>query len=189
VYVIPADGGEPKRLTYHPSNDQVLGWTPDGTSVLFRSDRFAAPPRRYRQLFLVTPAGGTPKRLAVPRADLTSFSPDGNKIAYLETSQEFRTWKRYRGGWSLPIAIYDLKNNTYEELPKADGMDLFPMWHGSAIYFISDRDGVMNLYSYDLSNEKADHLQGVRHQVAQPRPGRDRLRKRRPALRVQSEDR
>ena len=158
VYVVPAEGGEPKRLTYHPSNDIVLGWSPDGASVLFRSDRFAAPPHRYTQLFLVTPQGGTPRRLPVPRADLTSFSPDGNKIAYLETSQEFRTWKRYRGGWSLPIAIYDLKNNTYEELPKTDGMDLFPMWHGNAIYFISDRDGVMNLYSYDLGGKQTKKL-------------------------------
>jgi tricorn protease len=176
VYVIPADGGEPKRLTYHPSNDQVLGWTRDGASVLFRSDRFAAPPRRYRQLFLVTPAGGTPKRLAVPRADLTSFSPDGNKIAYLETSQEFRTWKRYRGGWSLPIAIYDLKNNTYEELPKADGMDLFPMWHGNTIYFISDRDGVMNLYSYDLGSKQTKTLTAYReYDIKWPSLGPDAI--------------
>jgi tricorn protease len=158
VYVVSAEGGEPKRLTYHPSNDIVLGWTPDGKNILFRSDRYAAPPGRYSQLFLVSPQGGTPKRLQVPRADLTSFSPDGNKIAYLETSQEFRTWKRYRGGWSLPIAIFDLKNNTYEELPKTSGMDLFPMWHGNAIYFISDRDSVMNLYSYDLGTKQTKKL-------------------------------
>jgi tricorn protease len=158
VYVISADGGEPRRLTFHPSNDIVLGWTPDGKNILFRSDRFAAPPGRYSQLFLVSPQGGTPKRLQVPRADLTSFSPDGNKIAYLETSQEFRTWKRYRGGWSLPIAIFDLKSNSYEELPKTEGMDLFPMWHDNTVYFISDRDGVMNLYSYDLSSKQTKKL-------------------------------
>jgi tricorn protease len=158
VYVIPADGGEPKRLTFHPSNDIVLGWTPDGRNILFRSDRFAAPPGRYTQLFLVSPEGGTPKKLQVPRADLTSFSPDGTKIAYLETSQEFRTWKRYRGGWSLPIAIFDMKTNSYEELPKTQGMDLFPMWRGNTIYFISDRDGVMNLYSYDLASKQTKKL-------------------------------
>ena len=158
VYVMSAEGGEPKRLTFHPSNDIVLGWTPDGKNILFRSDRFSAPPGRYTKLFLVSPQGGTPKMLQVPRADLTSFSPDGNKIAYLETSQEFRTWKRYRGGWSLPIAIFDLKNNSYEELPKTEGMDLFPMWHGNAVYFISDRDGVMNLYSYDLGSKQTKKL-------------------------------
>ncbi len=104
------------------------------------------------------PKAAAPHPLPVPRGDLTSFSPDGTKIAYLETSQEFRTWKRYRGGWSLPIAIYDLKKNTYEELPKSAGMDMFPMWHGNSIYFISDRDGVMNLYSYDLASKQTKKL-------------------------------
>src|SRR6267142_2090528 len=158
VYVMSAEGGEPKRLTFHPSNDIVLGWTPDGKDILFRSDRFSAPPGRYTKLFLVSPQGGPAKPLQVPRASLTSFSPDGNKIAYLETSQEFRTWKRYRGGWSLPIAIFDLKKNSYEELPKTAGMDLFPMWHGNTIYFISDRDGVMNLFSYDLGSKQTKKL-------------------------------
>jgi len=158
VYVMPSEGGEPKRLTFHPSNDMVLGWTPDGKNILFRSNRFSTPLGRSSKLFLISPQGGTPKALPVPRGDLTSFSPDGTKIAYLETSQEFRTWKRYRGGWSLPIAIYDLKKNTYEELPKTDGMDMFPMWHGNSIYFISDRDGVMNLYSYDLGSKQTKKL-------------------------------
>jgi tricorn protease len=158
VYVISAEGGEPRRLTFHPSNDIVLGWTPDGKNILFRSDRYSAPPGRFTKLFLVSPQGGIPKPLPVPRGDLTSFSPDGTKIAYIETSQEFRTWKRYQGGWNLPIAIYDLKNNTYEELPKSKGMDMFPMWHGNAIYFISDRDGVMNLFSYDLAAKQAKKL-------------------------------
>src|SRR5712664_3518931 len=158
VYVISAEGGEPKRLTFHPGNDIVLGWTPDGKDILFRSDRFSAPPGRYTKLFLVSPQGGPAKALQVPRASLTTFSSDGTRIAYLETSQEFRTWKRYRGGWSLPIAIFDLKKNSYEELPKTAGMDLFPMWHGNTIYFISDRDGVMNLFSYDLGSKQTKKL-------------------------------
>jgi len=158
VYVVPTDGGEPKRLTFHPSNDVVLGWTPDGKNILFRSDRITSPPQRNTRLFLVSLQGGLPKVLPVPRGDLTSFSPDGDKIAYIENSQENRTWKRYRGGWSLPIALYDLKKNTYEELPKANGMDLFPMWHGNAIYFISDREGVMNLFSYDLTTKATKKL-------------------------------
>ncbi len=158
VYVISADGGEPRRLTFHASRDIVLGWTPDGKNILFRSDRISAPPARTTRLFLVSPQGGPARVLPVPRGELTSFSPDGTKIAYLETSQEFRTWKRYRGGWSLPIAIYDLKNNTYDELPKTNGMDMFPMWNGNTIYFISDREGVMNLFSYDLGSKQTKKL-------------------------------
>ncbi len=157
VYVMPAGGGEPRRLTYHPSNDLVLGWTPDGKRILFRSNRYSQPPD-YTRLFTVSPEGGMPDMLPVPRASLTSFSPDGNRIAYLPTSQDFRTWKRYRGGWKPPIGIYDLKNNTYSELPNTKGMDLFPMWHGDTIYFISDLDGVMNLYRYDLGSKKTRKL-------------------------------
>ena len=156
VYVIPAEGGEPRRLTFHPGNDYVLGWTPNG-KILFRSNRASAPPN-YTRLFTITPEGGVPEMLPVPRASLTSFSPDGTRIAYTSTSQEFRTWKRYRGGWSPPIGIYDLKKNTYDELPRTKGMDMFPMWHGNAIYFISDRDGIMNLYRYDLGNKQTRQL-------------------------------
>ena len=192
VYLISADGGEPKRLTFHPSNDIVLGWTPDGKDILFRSDRFSEPLGRSTKLFLVSPQGGNPRPLPVPRGDLTSFSPDGTKIAYLETSQEFRTWKRYRGGWSLPIAIYDLKKNTYEELPKTAGMDMFPMWNGNSIYFISDRDGIMNLYSYDLlSKETKKHTDYKEFDVKWPSLGPDAIVYENgwPALRIQSRQR
>ncbi len=175
VYVIPAQGGEPKRLTYHPANDIVLGWAPDGKKILFRSNQAGSPPSST-QLFLVSPEGGMPDMLPVPRADLTSFSPDGHKIAYIPTSQEFRTWKRYRGGWNLPIAIYDLEKNTYEELPKSNGMDMFPMWHGNTIYFISDRDGVMNLFQYELGSKQTKKLTNYKeYDVKWPSLGPDAI--------------
>jgi tricorn protease len=155
VYVIPAGGGEPRRLTYHPAPDLVLGWTPDGKSILFRSSRGGAVPSR---IYTVPLEGGMEQVLPVPRASLTSFSPDGQKIAYNPTSQEFRTWKRYRGGWFNYIGIYDLKKNTYEELPRSGALDQFPMWSGNAIYFISDRDGTMNLFRYDLESKRTEKL-------------------------------
>ncbi len=157
VYVIPVEGGEPRRLTFHPSNDIVLGWTADSKRILFRSDRYSVS-NRYTKLFLVSLDGGMPEELPIPRASLSSLSPDGNHIAFLPTSQEFRYWKRYRGGWSPAIGIYDLKNNKYQELPKTKGMDLFPMWHENSIYFISDRNGVMNLYRYDLHSKETARL-------------------------------
>jgi tricorn protease len=156
VYVIPSAGGEPKRLTYHPAQDLVLGWTPDGKKILFRSASHS--PNGTTQLFLVSPDGGLPEQLPLARASLTSYSPDGQKVAFLTSSQEFRTWKRYRGGWSPAMGIYDLKNNTYEQLPKNNTMDLFPMWHGNSIYYINDATGVMNLYRYDLGSKKSTKL-------------------------------
>ncbi len=175
VYVIPTEGGEPRRLTFHPGNDFVLGWTPDSKKILFRSARASAPPA-YTRLFLISLDGGVPELLPVPRASLTSFSPDGQKVAFTPTSQEFRTWKRYRGGWSPAIGIYDLKKNTYEQLPKTNGMDMFPMWHGNTIYFISDRDGAMNLYRYDLGNKQTKKLSSYKeYDVKWPSLGPDAI--------------
>ncbi|NWG12252.1 MAG: PD40 domain-containing protein [Acidobacteria bacterium] len=156
VYVMPVSGGEPKRLTYHPSGDMVLGWSPDGR-ILFRSNRASDLPD-YSRLFLIPREGGMPEMLSVPRASLVSFSADGRRIAYNFTSQELRTWKRYRGGWKSPIAIFDLTSHTYEPLPTTEAMDMFPMWHGNSVYFVSDRDGVMNLYRCDLGTKKTIRL-------------------------------
>ena len=156
VYVVPVLGGEPKRLTYHPGGDAVLGWSPDGR-ILFRSTRDSDLPD-YSKLFLVSPEGGVPEELSVPRASLASFSSDGQRIAYNMTSQETRTWKRYRGGWKSPIALFNLKTHAYEALPTTEAMDMFPMWSGNSVYFISDRDGVMNLYRMELATKKVSKL-------------------------------
>lgn len=156
VFAVPAAGGEPRRLTFHPGTDMVLGWSPDGR-ILFRSNRASELPD-YDRLFLISPEGGLPEMLSVPRASLASFSADGGRIAYNFTSQEFRTWKRYRGGWKSPIAIFDLKKLTYDPLPATQAMDMFPMWRGNSVYFISDREGVMNLYRCDLTTKKTTRL-------------------------------
>ncbi len=157
VFVIPAEGGVPKRLTYHPSPDDVLGWTPDGKRILFRSSRNSES-LRYDKLFEVSIDGGLPTPLPLDMGGLSSFSPDGTKIAYNRVETENRTWKRYRGGWHQFVSIYDLKNNTYSEIPHTEAADDFPMWYQDAIYFISDRDETMNLYRYDLKTKQIREL-------------------------------
>ena len=104
--------------------------------------------------------GGLPEPLPVDQGGLTSFSPDGTKIAYNPIFRNFRTWKRYTGGLAQAISIYDLKNNTVEDVPHTDWTDTFPMWHGNTIYFTSDRGAEhhLNLYSYDLSSKQIEQL-------------------------------
>ncbi|HKP85666.1 MAG TPA: PDZ domain-containing protein, partial [Blastocatellia bacterium] len=157
IYVIPVEGGEPRRLTYHPAPDLTLDWTPDSKRVLFRSTstNFTS---RFEKLYTVGLDGALPEELPVPSGGLTSFSPDGTKIAYNRISTEFRTWKRYRGGRHSFVSIYDLNSRQYDEVPHTRAADLFPMWHGDAIYFDSDREGVMNLYRYDLKTKAIKQL-------------------------------
>lgn len=161
VYVISVDGGDPKRLTYHPLFDQVYGWTSDSKRVLFQSRRTSII-HPINKLFTVGLEGGFPEALPLPDNGFASFSPDGTKIAYNRISTEYRYWKRYRGGRQSYVSIYDLKTNKYEEIPHADAADLAPMWYGNAIYFASDRDGVMNLYRYDLSTKQIKKLTNYR---------------------------
>ncbi|HET7437463.1 MAG TPA: PDZ domain-containing protein [Thermoanaerobaculia bacterium] len=150
VYVMPATGGEPARLTWHPLADRVVTWTPDG-KVVFRSKRSSVV-QSYDRLFTIAPTGGVPQELPLPSAGMSSFSADGTKIAFNAIANETQYWKRYRGGTQSHIGIYDLVSKQYDEVPHADAAELFPMWFGNAIFFVSDRDGVMNLYRFDIAS-------------------------------------
>ncbi|MDY0231258.1 MAG: protease, partial [Candidatus Saccharicenans sp.] len=109
VYLMPAEGGVAARLTYTPvlsrddisdrmgPNNIVMGWTPDGHQIIFRS-RMAEWNDFNGQLCLVPKNGGTPQELPLPRGGFCSYSPDGQKLAFNRIFREFRTWKRYRGG-------------------------------------------------------------------------------------------
>jgi tricorn protease len=145
VFVIPAEGGEPQRLTWHPAQDIALGWTADGTEVLFTSNRTAFS--RFSELFTVGLEGGLPKRLPLPMGWEGSYSPDGQRIAYVPIGRAFYAWKRYRGGRATPVWIADLSDSTIEKLPRKDSNDFCPMWVGDKVYFLSDREGPVTLFS------------------------------------------
>ncbi len=171
VYLMPAEGGVPVRLTYTPvlsrddisdrmgPNNIVMGWTPDGEKIIFRS-RMREWNDFNGQLYLVPRRGGLPEPLPVPRGGFCSFSPDGSKIAYNRIFREFRTWKRYRGGMADDIWVYDLVTKKIENITNNPSLDIIPMWHGEKIYFLSDRDENqrMNLYVYDLATKETRQL-------------------------------
>ncbi len=138
VYVIPTLGGEARRITHHPAPDLVNGWTPDGKSLLFASS-MTSEKDRFDKLFLVSAAGGLPKVLPMPYGDFGAISPDGKQIAYTPSTTDFRTWKRYRGGWMQDIWLFDLEKGTARKLTDGKANYTQPMWHGSTLYFMSDR--------------------------------------------------
>jgi tricorn protease len=156
VYVIPAGGGVPRRLTFHPGVDQVVGWTPDGRRVLFRSSRNSTS--GYTRLFTVAVEGGFPEQLPLPLAYEGSYSPDGSRIAYQPLTRWQPDWKRYRGGQTAPIWIARLSDSTIEKLPRENSNDFNPMWVGNKICFLSDRAGPVSLYCYDTDSKQVKQL-------------------------------
>ena len=160
VYIIPAEGGEPVRLTYTATNSRddlgdrmgpnniVMGWTPDGKYVIFRNrtgDGFDG------RLWRVSVKGGMPEMLPLPEGGFCSYSPDGKKLAYNRVMREFRTWKYYRGGMADEVWVYDGKG--VSKITDNPAQDIFPMWVGDEIYFASDRDMTMNIFVYDTKTK------------------------------------
>ena len=156
VYVIPIEGGAPRQLTYHPGEDFVRGWTPDGR-VLFSSARESISPR-VRRLYTMALDGGYPEALPMPTAERGAFSPDGKQLAYTPYFEAFWSWKRYRGGMTVPIWLLDLDTYEHVEIPHENASDTFPCWLGDAVYFLSDRNGIMNVFRYDLSTRAVTQL-------------------------------
>jgi tricorn protease len=154
VYVMPADGGEPKRLTWHPGADTVQGWTPDGRSIVFATSRATAAPTGAPRFWTVPAEGGIEAPLPLPRGYQGKMSPDGTHIAYRMNNSWDEERRNYRGGQNRPIWIVDLKTYDLVSPPWTDSKDIEPVWVGDSVYFLSDRDGVSNVWSYDTKAKK-----------------------------------
>jgi len=167
VYVMPAAGGTPRRVTYNggpPANEvsavaengvnTVMGWTPDGKRILFASprDAFAFGVQR---LFTVALEGGFPTELPLPLAYEGSYSADGSHIAYRPLPQPWGTWDHYRGGTASALWIANLADSSIVKIPRDDWNDLNPMWVDDTIYYLSDRNGAYTLFAYDTKTQQA----------------------------------
>ena len=170
VYVMPATGGAPKRLTTSATLDRddladrmgpnniVFGWRNTTPEVVFRSRARSFNPF-IGQLNTVGLDGDVPSQLPVPRGGFVSYSPDDTKIAYNRIFREFRTWKQYRGGMADDIWVFDLKSGSLENITNNPAQDLFPMWASNGkIYFVSERTPRANLFSYTLATKQTKQL-------------------------------
>src|SRR6185437_1784226 len=156
VFVVPAGGGQPSRLTWHPDHDAAVGWTPDGKNVLIRSHRDAT--NDSDQLYVMPMTGGLPTALPLSMAEQGSFSPDGSHIAYNPVGQWEPDWRDYHGGQTTRIWIARLSDSSIVKLPHANANDSDPMWMGDTVYFLSDRDGPATLYAYAVGSGKLTRL-------------------------------
>lgn len=165
VYTIPISGGEPKRLTYTAlvSRDQVgermgpnnivMAWTPDGKQIVYRSKQHNFSGLRGR-LCKVSVEGGTPEIIPTTEGGFCSYSPDGSQLAMNRMFREFRTWKYYRGGQADDIWINEVGTTKLTKICDNDAQDIFPMWLGNEIYYLSDRDRIMNLFVYNTDTKQ-----------------------------------
>jgi len=147
VFVMAAEGGEPRRLTWHPAPDVAVGWTPDGKGVLFFSPREAYAD--FDRLYTVPVEGGPAEVLPMWRGEDAWYSPDGTRLAYVPNLKWQTSWKRYRGGQTTPIYIVRLSDLALEKVPRENSNDAQPVWFGDTVYFLSDRNGPVTLFAYD----------------------------------------
>ncbi|MHB8608995.1 MAG: S41 family peptidase [Candidatus Acidiferrales bacterium] len=156
AYVMPAEGGEPKRLTWHPATDVVDGWTPDGKKILIRSPREAYAD--FDRLYTVPVEGGVPEVLPMWRGEAASYSPDALRIAYVPNLKWQAAWKRYHGGQTTPVYLLRLSDLQLEKVPRAkveleNSNDDDPVWVGDTVYFLSDRKGPVTIFGYDTKTK------------------------------------
>jgi tricorn protease len=169
VFVIPAAGGQPLRLTYTATlgrddisdrmgpNNIVMTWTPDGKHIAYRSRKqtFNA---FVGHLFMVPVDGGLSEPLPISTGGFCSFSPDGSKLVFNRVFREFRTWKYYSGGMADDVWMYDFNTGESKRLFESRSQDIFPMWFNNKVYFASNRDRIMNLFVFDPATSETRKL-------------------------------
>lgn len=162
VYLVSVNGGMPRRITFHPSPDVVRGWH-GNDRVLFSSTRESNTPR-YQKLFEADINGGLPQPLKMPEAHQGNISPDGKFTAYIKNPDPtdrgtiYRPFKHYRGGNMPKVWIFN--NQTFEttEVPAGGSNNTRPVWLGSDVYFLSDRNGTTNIFRYQLSDKQVTQI-------------------------------
>lgn len=157
VYVIPSGGGEPQRLTYHPSPDFVEGWTPDNR-ILFRSSRKSRP-TETNAFYTISLARGLPKKMPIGRAAYGDISADGKMIAYTPITSWDPEWRNYRGGQAQPIWIVDLESLDLKQTPQLDNeRHQDPVWIGEEVYYLSERDYANNIWKYNPTTQRETQI-------------------------------
>jgi tricorn protease len=156
VYTMPITGGLPERRTWE-GDAQPAGWASDGRLMIATSRYSTLPGDR---LVLVDAQG---KREIVPLAEAAegAWSADGHTLFFTRWGRQWSETKRYKGGWNENLWRFDGKNEAVPLTADYDGASAHPMLANGRVYFLSDRDGVMNVWSM---NQEGKDLKQESHQ-------------------------
>ncbi|MEX2653741.1 MAG: S41 family peptidase [Acidimicrobiia bacterium] len=146
VFVMSVDGGGSRRLSYFGANTNVVGWTPDGGRVVAASDH-RQPFVGWHHLWTVPIAGGPAEQVGLGPAVAMDHAPDGKGVVISRHGLDPARWKRYRGGRAGTLWVDRHGSGEFETLIELSGNLASPMWIGRRIWFVSDHEGVGNLYS------------------------------------------
>ena len=146
VYVMPAGGGRPQRLTFLGGTIvSVSCWSADSATIYFVANP-ATWYERETRAFSVEREGGTPTELDLGHLRSIAFGANGGAVIGRNAEDPAR-WKRYRGGTAGEIWIDVRAAIDFERLPLPDGNPVWPMWVGDRVYFLADHEGLGNIYS------------------------------------------
>jgi len=168
LYVMPAAGGRPRRLTFLGGTlATVCAWRPDGSEIYFVSNPGAWYERETRG-FAVSPAGGLPREMALGHMKSFYPGPSGRFVVGRNETDSAR-WKRYRGGTAGEVWLDAERRGEFERLPLPNGNPIWPMWIGERIFFVADHEGIANLYSCALDGgDVRRHTHHAEHYVRFP---------------------
>ncbi|MCH2228744.1 MAG: PDZ domain-containing protein [Crocinitomicaceae bacterium] len=161
VYVVNIKGGDPTRLTFHPSGSFVRGWSNDGTFIFYASSRETAP-SRHNKLWKVNVNGGPENQLTTQWANDAEYSPDGKSMVIDRVRRWDKEWRVYRGGQNTPLSILNMKSLNETLLPNNQTTDINPLWIDNKIYFLSDRDSTMNIWCYTIDSKELTQMTMLR---------------------------
>ncbi len=171
VYTMPASGGLPVRRTFDNAAPTSIGWTPDG-KLLFSTSRYSTLPDD--QLAVLSPDNRV-EVIALSQAAQGSYDARGRTLFFTRQPAQGSSTKRYKGGTAQNLWKYTDGQEAQPLTADFAGTSKDAMWWNGRVYFLSDRDGTMNLWSMDENGKNLrqhTHSQGWDAQSASLANGR-----------------
>lgn len=159
IFTISAEGGRPSRVTTHSNKETPWTFTPDGKEILFTAciqdpaSSAVFPKSSMTELYSVSVEGGRPAQLLATPAEEVSFVGKGDTFVYQDCKGGENIWRKHHTS-SITRDIWKYENGKHVKLTSFEGEDRCPKVSadGKTVYFLSERDGSFNVYSFPLEN-------------------------------------